>query len=153
MISTREKLVEELRAKGLSNREAEVGYLVSVGLSNEEIATQLFVTEKIVKSHLTEIYNKLQISSRAQLIVLCMKMISEAAHDESMEDLVCDLAMHVECHFSMSKPIDKQVKQFMKEFKINKGTYLRRSFDGVTEAEWTVKKMIGEFISEGKAKT
>lgn len=58
--------------KGLSNREAEVAELVSRGLSNKEVANQLFVTEKTVKFHLTNIYKKMSVKSRAQLIVWCL---------------------------------------------------------------------------------
>jgi DNA-binding CsgD family transcriptional regulator len=58
--------------KGLSNREAEVAELVSKGLSNKEVANQLFVTEKTVKFHLTNIYKKMSVKSRAQLIVWCL---------------------------------------------------------------------------------
>jgi len=58
--------------KGLSNRESEVAELVSKGLSNKEVANQLFVTEKTVKFHLTNIYKKMNVKSRAQLIVWCL---------------------------------------------------------------------------------
>src|ERR1700757_4864506 len=58
--------------KGLSHREAEVAELVSKGLSNKEVANQLFVTEKTVKFHLTNIYKKMNVKSRAQLIVWCL---------------------------------------------------------------------------------
>lgn len=58
--------------KGLSNRESEVAELVTKGLSNKEVANQLFVTEKTVKFHLTNIYKKMQVKSRAQLIVWCL---------------------------------------------------------------------------------
>ena len=61
-----------LTQKGLSNREAEVAELVVKGLSNKEVANQLFVTEKTVKFHLTNIYKKMSVKSRAQLIVWCM---------------------------------------------------------------------------------
>lgn len=62
-------LREALTRQGLSNREAEVAGLVSTGLSNKEVADRLFVTEKTVKFHLTNIYKKMNIRSRAQLIV------------------------------------------------------------------------------------
>src|SRR3954470_2612749 len=65
-------LRDVLIQKGLSNREAEVAELVSKGLSNKEVANQLFVTEKTVKFHLTNIYKKMSLKSRAQLIVWCM---------------------------------------------------------------------------------
>lgn len=65
-------LRDVLIQKGLSNREAEVAELVSKGLSNKEVANQLFVTEKTVKFHLTNIYKKMNVKSRAQLIVWCL---------------------------------------------------------------------------------
>jgi DNA-binding CsgD family transcriptional regulator len=68
-------LRDVLIQKGLSNREAEVAELVSKGLSNKEVANQLFVTEKTVKFHLTNIYKKMVVKSRAQLIVWCLPHI------------------------------------------------------------------------------
>lgn len=65
-------LKDILTQKGLSHREAEVAELVSKGLSNKEVASQLFVTEKTVKFHLTNIYKKMSVKSRAQLIVWCV---------------------------------------------------------------------------------
>jgi DNA-binding CsgD family transcriptional regulator len=65
-------LREALIKKGLSNREVEVAELVSKGLANKEVAEKLFVTEKTVKFHLTNIYKKMSIRSRAQLIVWCL---------------------------------------------------------------------------------
>lgn len=53
----------------VSRREREVVDLVAKGLSNKEVANLLFVTEKTVKFHLTNIYKKLGLKSRAQLIV------------------------------------------------------------------------------------
>src|SRR5476651_2489131 len=65
-------LRDALIQKGLSNRESEVAELVSKGMSNKEVANQLFVTEKTVKFHLTNIYKKMNVKSRAQLIVWCL---------------------------------------------------------------------------------
>ena len=65
-------LRETLINNGLSNRESEVATLVATGLSNREVAEKLFVTEKTVKFHLTNIYKKMSIRSRAQLIVWCL---------------------------------------------------------------------------------
>jgi DNA-binding CsgD family transcriptional regulator len=79
-------LRDVLIQKGLSNREAEVAELVSKGLSNKEVANQLFVTEKTVKFHLTNIYKKMNVKSRAQLIVWCLPHLgfveTEAARNE-----------------------------------------------------------------------
>jgi DNA-binding CsgD family transcriptional regulator len=65
-------LKDVLLKEGLSNREAEVAELVTQGLSNKEVANRLFVTEKTVKFHLTNIYKKMNVKSRAQLIVWCL---------------------------------------------------------------------------------
>ena len=69
-------MLRPLLAKaGLSNRESEVAALVATGLSNKEVADRLFVTEKTIKFHLTNIYKKMNIRSRAQLIVWCLPHI------------------------------------------------------------------------------
>lgn len=72
--------------KGLSNREAEVAELVSKGLSNKEVANQLFVTEKTVKFHLTNIYKKMNVKSRAQLIVWCLPHLGFVESETSREN-------------------------------------------------------------------
>jgi len=72
--------------KGLSNREAEVAELVSKGLSNKEVANQLFVTEKTVKFHLTNIYKKMNVKSRAQLIVWCLPHLGFVENDSTREN-------------------------------------------------------------------
>jgi DNA-binding CsgD family transcriptional regulator len=64
-------LREHLISNGLSNREAEVAGEVAKGLSNKQAAANLFVTEKTIKFHLTNIYKKLDIKSRSQLIIWC----------------------------------------------------------------------------------
>ncbi len=55
--------------RGLSIRESEVAELVANGLSNKQVADRLFVTEKTIKFHLTNIYRKMNIASRTQLIL------------------------------------------------------------------------------------
>lgn len=75
-------LRDVLIQNGLSNREAEVAELVTKGLSNKEVANQLFVTEKTVKFHLTNIYKKMNVKSRAQLIVWCLPHIGFIEKDE-----------------------------------------------------------------------
>ena len=50
---------------GLTTREIEVLRLVAQGLSNAEIAEQLFISLLTVKAHMRSLYNKLGISSRS----------------------------------------------------------------------------------------
>lgn len=53
----------------LSKREAEVAKLVCLGLSNKKIADKLFISEKTVKTHVSNILGKLESTDRMQLIV------------------------------------------------------------------------------------
>ena len=50
-------------------REVEAARYVIRGLSNAEIANKLFITEKTVKFHITAIYQKAGVTTRAQFIV------------------------------------------------------------------------------------
>jgi DNA-binding CsgD family transcriptional regulator len=78
-------LREFLLQKGLSNREVEVAELVSKGMANKEVADRLFVTEKTVKFHLTNIYKKMAIKSRSQLIVWCLPHLRMQEEDEAAQ--------------------------------------------------------------------
>jgi DNA-binding CsgD family transcriptional regulator/tetratricopeptide (TPR) repeat protein len=51
----------------LTNREREVATLVSDGMTNQEVAARLYVSEKTVEYHLSNVFAKLGISSRRQL--------------------------------------------------------------------------------------
>jgi DNA-binding NarL/FixJ family response regulator len=52
---------------GLSARELEVARLVTEGATNAETASRLFISERTVESHVTNIFNKLGVSTRAQV--------------------------------------------------------------------------------------
>jgi DNA-binding NarL/FixJ family response regulator len=56
----------------LTPREREVVKTVVEGLSNREIASRLGVSEDTVKHHLTNVYDKLGVSSRVELVVYAM---------------------------------------------------------------------------------
>ena len=53
----------------LTEREREVLNLIALGLSNVQIASQLHISSKTVGNHISNIFNKLQVSDRAQAIV------------------------------------------------------------------------------------
>lgn len=61
--------MDALKQMGLSDREAAVACEVSKGQSNKEVASNLFVSEKTIKFHLTSVYKKMNLKSRSQLIV------------------------------------------------------------------------------------
>lgn len=53
---------------GISKRELEVLELISTGLSNQEIADKLFVSINTVKTHSSNLFQKLDVSRRTQAI-------------------------------------------------------------------------------------
>ncbi len=62
------KIVEEL-----SKREIEVLQLVAEGLSNLEIGERLFISDKTVKSHVSNILGKLHLADRTQAAVFAWR--------------------------------------------------------------------------------
>ncbi len=54
----------------LSTRESEVLRLIAEGLTNKEIAQRLIVTENTVKTHVTSLFNKLGVASRARAVAV-----------------------------------------------------------------------------------
>ncbi len=57
-----------LQQLGISKREYEVLELIAQGLSNREIADKLFVSTSTVKTHLSNIYSKLDARRRTEAI-------------------------------------------------------------------------------------
>jgi DNA-binding NarL/FixJ family response regulator len=53
----------------LTAREGEVLDLIARGMSNQEIAKQLYVSQKTVRNHVSNVFLKLQVADRAQAIV------------------------------------------------------------------------------------
>jgi len=60
-------------APRLTERELEVLGQVAQGLSNREIAKQLFISENTVKNHVRNILEKLQLHSRMEAVMYAMR--------------------------------------------------------------------------------
>lgn len=63
-----QKNEKALQYLGISERELEVLMLVAEGLSNKEIASKLFVSINTVKTHLSRLFEKLDVSRRTQAV-------------------------------------------------------------------------------------
>ncbi len=55
-----------LEQTGISKRELEVLELISEGLSNEEIAEKLFISLNTIKTHTSNLFEKLEVKRRTQ---------------------------------------------------------------------------------------
>lgn len=64
----------ELRQRNISKRELEVLTLMAKGLSNQEIAEQLFVSLNTVKTHSAKLFEKLDVKRRTQAIETAKKL-------------------------------------------------------------------------------
>jgi len=71
------RLMREIRApdspETLTEREREVLLALTRGLSNNEIAEALFITEKTVKTHVSNVLGKLNLPSRTQAALYALK--------------------------------------------------------------------------------
>ncbi len=69
MISLAPKFSEPQKAEALSEREMEVLKSTARGISNKEIAEQLFLSQRTVQAHLGNIFNKLGVASRTEAVL------------------------------------------------------------------------------------
>lgn len=58
--------------KTLTKRETEILRLVAEGLTNDEIGKKIFISEKTVKTHLTNIFDKLKVNNRFKAALMLM---------------------------------------------------------------------------------
>jgi len=62
----------------LSPRQAEVLHLISLGMTNREIAEELVLSLRTVERHAEELYSKLGVRNRAEAIALALNSFSDA---------------------------------------------------------------------------
>jgi DNA-binding CsgD family transcriptional regulator len=60
--------IAQQQSLGITERELEILTLIARGLSNREIATQLFVSENTVKTHCSRAFGKLGAARRTQAV-------------------------------------------------------------------------------------
>lgn len=58
----------QLLKAGISKREADILLLINDGLSNQQIANKLFISENTIKKHISNIFQKLQVERRTEAI-------------------------------------------------------------------------------------
>jgi NarL family two-component system response regulator LiaR len=84
------KVLDELQATGerklseepLTQRELEVLRLIAQGVENREIAAQLVISEATVRTHVSNILNKLHLASRTQAALYALKEgLAGPSHD------------------------------------------------------------------------
>jgi DNA-binding NarL/FixJ family response regulator len=77
-------LVDEINSKGeenkdlakiksLTRREYEVLTLLAEGINNKEIADKLYISEKTVKNHVSNIFKKIKVNDRIQAAIFAYK--------------------------------------------------------------------------------
>ncbi|OJG17489.1 LuxR family response regulator [Enterococcus canis] len=73
MMERLSKKHEPVLHEDLTNREREILMLISQGKSNQEIADELFITLKTVKTHVSNILSKLEVEDRTQAAIYAFK--------------------------------------------------------------------------------
>jgi DNA-binding NarL/FixJ family response regulator len=71
---------------GLSRRELEVLLMVARGMSNQQIAVSLYLSEATVKRHLANIYPRIGVSSRGEAVRLALSKGWISSRDITAED-------------------------------------------------------------------
>ncbi|PEA55910.1 DNA-binding response regulator [Bacillus pseudomycoides] len=73
MMSRMRQKKEQPLHEELTEREFEILLLIAEGKSNQEIADELFIALKTVKTHVSNILNKLHVSDRTQAVIYAFR--------------------------------------------------------------------------------
>jgi DNA-binding NarL/FixJ family response regulator len=65
---------DRLLAGGISKREAEILLLMHEGLSNQQIADKLFISENTIKKHISNIFQKLNVDRRTEAVKKALEL-------------------------------------------------------------------------------
>lgn len=65
---------EQIKKLGLTQREHEVLVKMAEGLSNQEIGAQLFLSESTIKTHVSNIFIKLDVKRRTQAVQVAREL-------------------------------------------------------------------------------
>lgn len=69
----KDRNIEDVIGNNLTKREYEVIRLISKGYNNKEIAIELFISEKTVKNHVSNIFKKIKVTDRTQAALYAIK--------------------------------------------------------------------------------
>lgn len=68
-----ESIVKKFREDNLTKREYEILTLIAEGFNNREIGENLFISEKTVKNHVSNIFKKINVNDRTQAAIYAYK--------------------------------------------------------------------------------
>ncbi len=68
-----ESVVKNFREDNLTKREYEILTLIAEGFNNREIGENLFISEKTVKNHVSNIFKKINVNDRTQAAIYAYK--------------------------------------------------------------------------------
>ncbi len=73
---------EERLARQLSERELQIVELIAEGLTNREIGERLYLSEKTIKHHISEILAKLGFTRRSEIAAFAARLAAQRQRDE-----------------------------------------------------------------------
>lgn len=73
MLSEYQRLTHNYAQESLTRREIEVLILIARGKNNKAISEELFISEKTVKNHITNIFRKINVADRTQAALYASK--------------------------------------------------------------------------------